>query len=94
MIGIKFNEKKIPATTLDLNKVSTITASLSALSITGEPNLNCLGRAVVVAQLVERLLTTPAIRGSNPNMGKILSTNCTIEKTKKDKEADNGPFLN
>ena len=38
--------------------------------------------AVVVAQLVERLLTTPEIRGSNPDIGKILSTNCTVEETK------------
>ena len=82
MIGIKFNERKIPATTLDLNKVSTITASLSALSITGEPNLNFLARAVVVAQLVEQLLPTPEICSSNPDIGKILSTNCTLEKTK------------
>ena len=40
------------------------------------------GRAVVVAQLVERLLPTPEIRGSNPDIGIILSTNCTIEETK------------
>ena len=39
-------------------------------------------RAVVVAQLVERTLPTPEIRASNPDIGKILSTNCTIEKTK------------
>ena len=38
--------------------------------------------AVVVAQLVEQLLPTPDIRGSNPDMGKILSTKCTLEKTK------------
>ena len=36
-------------------------------------------RAVVVAQLVEQLFTTPGIRGSNIVIGKILSTNCTIE---------------
>ena len=35
---------------------------------------------MVVAQLVERLLPTPEILGSNPDFGKILSTNCTIEK--------------
>ena len=36
--------------------------------------------AVVVAQLVEQLLPTPEIWGSNPNIGKILSTNCTFKK--------------
>ena len=36
--------------------------------------------AVVVAQLVEQLLSTPEIWGSNPNIGKILSTNCTFKK--------------
>ena len=30
------------------------------------------GRAVVVAQLAERLLPIPRIRGSNPVIGKIL----------------------
>ena len=38
--------------------------------------------AVVVAQLVERSLTTPEICNSNPDIVKILSTNCTIEKAK------------
>ena len=38
--------------------------------------------AVVVAQLVERSLPTPEICGSNPNIGKIISTNCTIENRK------------
>ena len=38
--------------------------------------------AVVVAQLVERLLTTPEIRNLNPEISKILSTYCNIEKTK------------
>ena len=38
--------------------------------------------AVVVVQLVEQLLPTPEIRGSNPEIGKVLSTNCTLEKTK------------
>ena len=38
--------------------------------------------AVVVAQLVERMLLTQEIRGSNPDIGKIVSTNCTIRKTK------------
>ena len=39
-------------------------------------------RAVAVAQLVERSLQAPEICSSNPDIGKILSTNCTIEKTK------------
>ena len=34
---------------------------------------------MVVAQLVEWLLPTPVIRGSNPDIGKFLSINCTIE---------------
>ena len=33
---------------------------------------------VVVAQLVERLLPTPEIRGLNPVIGIYLSTNCII----------------
>ena len=37
---------------------------------------------MVVAQLVERSLLTPEICGLNPVNGKILSTNCLIEKTK------------
>ena len=41
-----------------------------------------VGWAVVVAQLVEWLLLTPEIPYSNSDMGIILSTNCTIEKTK------------
>ena len=36
-------------------------------------------RAEVVAQLVEWLLPTPEIHGSNPNIGKILPTNCTFK---------------
>ena len=39
-------------------------------------------RAVVVAQLVEQSLLTPEIPGSNPDIGKTLSTDCTIEKMK------------
>ena len=39
--------------------------------------------AVVVAPLVEWSHPTPEIRGSNPNIGKVLSTNYNkIEKTK------------
>ena len=42
-----------------------------------------LGRlAVVVAQLVERSIPTLEIRSWNPDIDKILSTNCIIEKTK------------
>ena len=42
-------------------------------------------RAVVVAQLVERSLPPPAICGLNPNIGKMLSTNCNRKDTKKRK---------
>ena len=38
--------------------------------------------AVVVAQLVEQSLLTSEIRGSYPDIGKMLSNNCKIEKTK------------
>ena len=48
-----------------------------------------------MAQLVDRLLLIPEVRGSNPVIGKtehLFSVNC-IEKTKsKEKEAGNGPF--
>ena len=54
----------------------------------------------IVAQLVERLLPTPEVQGSNPVIGKLLYRilNCLrtvkcIEKTKIKKEAVNGPFL-
>ena len=52
-------------------------------------------RAVVVSQLVKRLLPTPEIRGSNPVIGNfhtyVSTVNC-IEKTKiNEKEASNGP---
>ena len=43
-------------------------------------------RAVVVAQLVERLPPTPEIRGSNPVIGKLLSNIClqsTVLKRRK-----------
>ena len=43
----------------------------------------CKFQAVVVAQLVERLLPTPEIGGSNPNIGKTLSTNCTFKKKRR-----------
>ena len=54
---------------------------------------------VVVAQLVERSLPIPEVRGSNPVIGKKLLTiivycQLCIEKTKnKEKEAGNGPFF-
>ena len=38
--------------------------------------------AVVVAQLEEWPLLTPELHGLNPEMGKVVSTNCTLEKTK------------
>ena len=61
----------------------------------GKPTFD---RAVVIAQLVELSLLTPEIRGSNPNIGLILSTKCTFKKEKtkiklKEKEAGNGPSL-
>ena len=56
-------------------------ASALPLCYNRNPNFDQT-RAVVVAQLVERLLPTPEIHGSNPDIGKILFTNCTIEKTK------------
>ena len=37
---------------------------------------------MVVAQLVKQLLTTPKIRGSNPDIDKILLTYSTLDKTK------------
>ena len=51
-------------------------------------------RAVVVAQLVERALPTPEIHGSNPNIGKVLSSNCKLKRKdeNKGKEAGNGPL--
>ena len=49
--------------------------------------------AVAVAQLVELSLSRPEICGSNLDIGKILPTNCSIEKKdgNKEKEAGNGP---
>ena len=38
--------------------------------------------AVVVIQLVEQSLPTPEVCGLNADIGKTLSTNCTIQKTK------------
>ena len=50
-----------------------------------------------MAQLVERLLPIPEVRGSNPVIGKIyihhlLTVNCIEKKKTKKKEAGNGPF--
>ena len=54
--------------------------------------------AVVVAQLVERSLPIPEVRGSNPVIGKNLSIHLTIVYCqlcieKKKKEAGDGPFF-
>ena len=53
--------------------------------------------AVVVTQLVERLLLTSEIRGSNPSIGTFyLPTGNRKDKNKekeKEKEAGNGPSL-
>ena len=52
--------------------------------------------AVVVAQLAERSLPTPEIRGSNPDISNILNIFiCQLLSRKdenKEKEAGNGPF--
>ena len=52
--------------------------------------------AVVVAQLAERSLPTPEIRGSNPDIGKISNVFiCQLLSRKdenKEKEAWNGPL--
>ena len=49
--------------------------------------------AVAVAKLVERLLPTQEILGSNPNIHKVISTNCKFNRKdeNKEKEAGNGP---
>ena len=41
---------------------------------------------MVVAQLIDRSLPTSDIRCSNPDNGKILSTNCAIEEAKMKKK--------
>ena len=60
-------------------------------------------RAVVVAQLVERSLPIPEVRGLNPVISKnlffyielLFTVNCVLKKAKiKKKEAENGPFKN
>ena len=50
---------------------------------------------MVVTQLLERSLLAPEIRGSNPNSGKVLSTNCKLNRKDEniEKEAGNGPFF-
>ena len=52
--------------------------------------------AVVVAQLAERSLPTPEIRGSNPDIGNISNVFiCQLLSRKdenKEKEAGNGPL--
>ena len=46
---------------------------------------------MVVAQLIERSLPTPEFCGLNLNIGKILSINLSLEKTKRKKrKAGNG----
>ena len=53
-------------------------------------------KAVVVAQLVERLLPTPEIHRLQPIISKVLSTNCTVKNRKaesKEREAGNCPSL-
>ena len=53
-----------------------------------------LVRGVVVAQVVERSLPTPQIRGLSPNIGKVLSTNCNeIETTKIKTERPERPIF-
>ena len=55
---------------------------------------------MVVAQLVERLLSKPEIRGSNPVIGKnlFISNICLLSTVywkdeNKEKETGNGPFF-
>ena len=50
--------------------------------------------AVVVAQLVERSLPTPEIRGSNPNIGKLYLpiVHWNWKDENRENEAGNGPF--
>ena len=56
-----------------------------------------MGWAVVVAQLVERSLPIPEVRGSNPVIGKkyiehLLLSTVFWKDENKEKEAGNGPF--
>ena len=54
--------------------------------------LSSINLAVVVAQLVERSLPTPEIRGSNPNFGKLYLPIVNRKDKNKEKEAGNGPI--
>ena len=59
---------------------------------------NVIRRAVVVAQLVERLLPIPEVRGSNPVIGKIntehmFTVNCTKKTKIKKKRPRMGNFF-
>ena len=49
----------------------------------------------MVAQLVEHALPTPEFCGLNPNIGKVLSISCKLNRKDKNKEkvARNGPSL-
>ena len=55
-----------------------------------------LSRAVVVTQLVERLLLIPEVCSLNPVIGKIYVEHCllptVLKRRNKVKEAGNGPF--
>ena len=57
--------------------------------------IKTLRLAVEVAQWVERSLSTPESRSSNPSTGKILNNNCTLKRKgeNKEKEAEKGPSL-
>ena len=58
---------------------------------------NKQSRAVVVAQLVERLLATPEVHGLNPVICQIYIVQCllstVLKRRKKIKGAGNGPFF-
>ena len=61
----------------DYNKLFLIpNLDLRSLKMIIEYKFQNKNWAVVVAQLAERSLPTPEIRGSNPNIGKNLSVNC------------------
>ena len=63
-----------------------------------QPGLKTIGLGSgCVAQLVERSLQIPEVRGSNPVIGKILLNICLLSTVywndeNKEKEAGNGPF--